>query len=187
MKSPRSFGQGTDSLYAALADKRRRYTLHYLKQRGEPVTVRELSEQVAAWENDKDIAEISSKERKRVYVALYQSHLDTLDKEGLVNYSEADGTVELTPHFAGTDIYLEVVPEGSIHWGTYYLGLVAANAILLTLVYFETYPFTFLPLAAWMVLMLASFFISAVVQHVSGRQMKFGDDGPPPDVEARTP
>lgn len=171
-----------DAVYDALADKRRRYTLHYLKQRSEPVTVRELSEQVAAWENDKEVAALTSQERKRVYIALYQSHLSTLDDEGLVEYDDDAGTVTLSEAFEGVDLYLEVVPSESVSWSLYYLGLAAANAIVLGLAWGEVTPFDLVPELGLGALVLVTFVASAIVQTYSNRRMRFGDAGPPPEL-----
>jgi DNA-binding transcriptional ArsR family regulator len=175
----------SDAIYDALADKRRRYALHYLKQRSEPVTVRELSEQVAAWENGKSTEELASQERKRVYIALYQSHLSTLDDEGLVDYDDDAGTVALSDAFAGFDLYLEVVPRESVPWSLYYLGLAAANAIVLGLAWGEVAPFDIVPKLGWGLLVLVTFGVSAFVQSYSSRRMQFGDDGPPPELNSR--
>lgn len=123
----------SETAYAVLADKRRRYAIHYLKQARGPVTVRELAEQVAAWENDKPGAEITSQERKRVYIALYQSHLPTLDKEGIVEYDADRGTVVLTDAMSAWEVYLEVVPKGNVPWSLYYVGLVVLDSVLLLL------------------------------------------------------
>ena len=68
-RPPAEPGPSGERLYGLLADRRRRYALHYLRQRGEPVTLRELAEQVAAWENAKPIEALDSQERKRVYIA----------------------------------------------------------------------------------------------------------------------
>lgn len=175
----------SDAIYDALADKRRRYTLHYLKQRSEPVTVRELSEQVAAWENDKPTAELSSQERKRVYIALYQSHLSTLDEEGLVDYDADDGTAVLSDAFAGSDLYMEVVPQESVPWSLFYLGLAVANAVVLGLAWGGVTPFDLLPGLGWAVVVLVTFGVSAFVQTYSNRRMRFGDEGPPPELSNR--
>ena len=63
---------GEDSLsngeiFDLLSNHRRRYTIHYCKQIETPVSLSDLAEQVAAWELEKDISELSSSERKRVY------------------------------------------------------------------------------------------------------------------------
>lgn len=173
-----------ESLYSVLSDKRRRYTLHYLKQRGDQVGVRDLAEQVAAWENDKPIEELTSQERKRVYIALYQSHLSTLDEKGLVEYNEDEGTVSVSDSMRSMDLYLEVVPSESIPWSLFYVGLAVANAIILGLAWFEVRPFSTLPDLGWAVVVLLSFGISAVLQIYYARRRKIGDEGPPPELDS---
>jgi hypothetical protein len=171
-----------DALYGALSQKRRRYALHYLKQRDEPVTVQNLAEQVAAWENEKTVEELTSQERKRVYIALYQSHLSTMDDEGLVDYDDDAGSVALSESMREIDLYLEVVPEESVPWSLYYAGLTVANAVVLGLAWFDVRPFTMLPDLGWGAVVLVTFGVSAFVQFYYSRQMKIGDEGPPPEL-----
>jgi hypothetical protein len=171
-----------DDLYEMLADRRRRYTLHYLKQRDEPVAVGDLAEQVAAWENEKTVPALTSQERKRVYIALYQSHLSRLDAEGLVDYDEDASTVELTDSLRGVDLYLEVVPSDSVPWSTYYAGLALANALVLLFAWLELPPFDAVPDLLWGVAVLVSFGLSAFVQLYHFGQTRLGDDGPPPGL-----
>jgi len=172
----------SDVVYSLLADKRRRYTLHYLKQRREEVPVREIAEQVAAWENGKSVDEITSQERKRVYIALYQSHLPTLDKEGVVEYDADRGVVSLSASMTDREIYLEVVPKGNVPWSFYYIGLVVADSVVLALAWLDVYPFDMLPDIAWAAVILTTFAASAFLQTYQSRRMRFGDEGPPPEL-----
>ncbi len=176
-----------DDLYELLSDRRRRYALHYLLQRAdadggeaEPVPVGELAEQVAAWENGKTVEEITSQERKRVYIALYQSHLPRLDDEGLVEYDDDAGTVRVTESLTGVDLYLEVVPSESVPWSTYYAGLTLANGLVLLLAFLEVAPFDQVPGLGWAAVVLVSFGVSAFVQLSLSSQTQLGDEGPPP-------
>jgi hypothetical protein len=177
-------GPSTDTLYSALTDTRRRYVLHYLKQRDDTVTVRDLAEQVAAWENDTTVEALTSQERKRVYVSLYQSHLSTLDEAGVVNYDKDGGTVELAEGVRDVDVFMEVVGGSDIPWRRFYLGLVAINAVLLGLVWFDLAPFTVLSDLQWAAVILAEFAVSALVEGVRSRRMRLGDPGPPPEYDA---
>lgn len=172
-----------DALYGALSQKRRRYALHYLKQRGDRVTVQDLAGQVAAWENRKEVEELTSQERKRVYIALYQSHLSTMDEEGLVDYDDDEGMVALSDSMQEIDLYLEVVPKESVPWSLYYAGLTVANGMILILAWFDVRPFTMLPDLGWGAIVLLTFGISAFAQFYYSRQMKIGDEGPPPELE----
>lgn len=180
-----STSPSSQAIYGLLADRRRRYTIHYLKQRAEAVTLRELAEQVAAWENEKPVEELRSQERKRVYIALYQSHLPSMDREGVVEYDSDQGTVSLAEEYADFDIYLEVVPSDDVPWSVYYLGLAAANVLLLGMVWLEVAPFDTLPDLFWGFIVILTFAISALAQTLRGRRMRFGDDGPPPELVSR--
>jgi len=63
-------------------NKRRRRVLQYLLDVDDEITLDVLAERIAAEENGKDIKQISSQERKRVYVGLYQCHLPKMDDWG---------------------------------------------------------------------------------------------------------
>lgn len=84
-----------DAAYTLLSSRRRRNVVHALTRGGES-TVAELSRQLAGWETGKDPESVSSKERKRTYTALRQTHLPTLAKHGAIDYDSNRGTVSLT-------------------------------------------------------------------------------------------
>jgi hypothetical protein len=86
-----------DELFHLLQNSRRRAVLRYLRGREGPVRMRDVAEQVAAWEHDTTVAGLSSDERQRVYIALYQSHLDALAEAGVIAYDKSRGTVEPLP------------------------------------------------------------------------------------------
>jgi hypothetical protein len=177
-------GPSADTLYSALTDTRRRYVLHYLKQQDDAVSVRDLAEQVAAWENDTTVENLTSQERKRVYVSLYQSHLSTLDDAGVVDYDKEAGTVDLAERIREVDLFMEVVGGSDIPWRRFYLGLVAVNAVLLGLVWLDLRPFTMLSDFQWAIVVLGQFAVSALVEAVRSRRMRLGDPGPPPEYDA---
>jgi hypothetical protein len=58
------------------------------------VTISDLSEHVVARENDCTVMELSSKQRERVYVSLYQTHLLTMDS--IIEYNRDRGTITPT-------------------------------------------------------------------------------------------
>lgn len=97
-----------------LSSHRRRYALHMAKQAEGSLELSDIAEQVAAWENDKDLKEVTSDERHRVYTSLQQTHLPAMDEAGVIEYD--NGTVTLTDGAQNVDIYLDVVPENSIPW-----------------------------------------------------------------------
>jgi len=85
-----------DDLFHLLQSSRRRATLAYLRERDEEVTLGELAEHIAAWENDKRVRNLTSKERQSVYISLYQIHLEKLEKHGVVEFSKSRGLVTRT-------------------------------------------------------------------------------------------
>jgi len=86
---------GTEEAIEAIQTPRRRLVLKMLEQ-DSPQTVDRLSKQIAAAECDKSVDNLKSQERKRVYIALIQVHLDKLDKFGAVTYGEQAKVVRST-------------------------------------------------------------------------------------------
>ncbi|MFC6725706.1 hypothetical protein ACFQE1_15285, partial [Halobium palmae] len=110
--STESVGIEKDDLFHVLQNQRRRRVLNYLRTAEGSVDMRDLAEQVAAWENEKEATAITSEERQRAYIALYQSHLPKLDGMGVVEYDQDRGTVERTALADEFDPYLDVDGEG---------------------------------------------------------------------------
>jgi hypothetical protein len=129
-----------DMVFDVLKNQRRRYALHYLKQAEGTVQLSDLAEQVAAWENDTTVGAISAAERKRVYTALYQSHLPKLDDAGIVDYNQNRGIVELATAAEQLDPYLETNTRDDISWCKRYLGIAGVGFALLTAAWLEVPP-----------------------------------------------
>lgn len=105
-----------DDIFHILQNQRRRQVLQYLANQAEECTLRDLAEQIAAWENDIPIDQISSEERQRVYIALYQVHLPKLDEFGVIEYNQSRGTVQRTDRADQLDQYrLTSSPTPSSH------------------------------------------------------------------------
>lgn len=168
-----------DAIFEVLRNQRRRYVLHYLKQQDEPVQLQELIEQVAAWENDKPVEEVTSEEHQRVYVALMQTHLPRMEAADVINYDEEERLVEPSDLAANLDIYLEIVPEGDIAWGEYYFWITIFAGALLLVVWFDIYPFTILPDVFWAFFVAIILGLAAVVHYWYHRRSRLGTEGPP--------
>lgn len=93
-------------IFDTLRNRRRRDVLRYLWN-VELVTIGELAEHIAARECDKDVGQVKSKERKRVYVGLYQCHLPKLADVTAITYDQARGDIERGPQF---DQFVEYLP-----------------------------------------------------------------------------
>lgn len=173
----------SDDVYGLLSNHRRRYALHYLKHRDSETSIGDLSEQVAAWENGIDSAEVGADQRKRVYTSLQQVHLPKLDEKEVVQYDDRAGTVELSSAAEDLDVYMEVVQGRDIPWSQYYLGLAAVNAGLVAAVFADAYPLTLLPDVAWAAFVVTSFVISALVHTYINSEMRLGERDHPPELD----
>ncbi len=171
-----------DTLYKMLANERRRYAVHYLKQQDDTITLGALAEQVGAWEHETEPDQLTSAERKTVYTALQQRHLPKMDKAGLVTFDKRAGTVEPTDSLSELDIYAEVVPSGGFPWSQYYLGLSTISVALMVAVATGVYPLSALPDIAWGIFVAVSFTVSAIVHVVMTREMKLGTQTAPPEL-----
>jgi hypothetical protein len=167
-----------DELYDLLSNHRRRYVIHFCKQADEPLTLSDLAERVAAREQDKSVAELTSAERKRVYTSLQQTHLDRLANAGMIEYDGDE--IKLTDEAATLEVYLDVVPEGSIPWGIYYLGLSLLSTVVLGGVWVGFVPTEVVPELGWAGIILAVFLASAIAQVLQNRQYRLGEMDDPP-------
>lgn len=167
-----------DEIYHLLSNHRRRHTIHYLKRNENPATLSNLAEQIAAWEQDKPINELDSDERKRVYTSLQQTHLPRLAQAGMIDYD--DRTVSLTDEATQLEVYLDIVPEGSLPWSLYYLGLGIISSVVLLGVWVGVGPTAQVPGLAWAAAIVALFVVSALFHAVHDRRFRLGGSDPPP-------
>ncbi|WP_418904794.1 DUF7344 domain-containing protein [Natronomonas aquatica] len=77
-----------DESITAIQNSRRRLVLLFLDELETPIGVDELAEAITVLETGKKRYELGAQDRKSVYVALIQVHLDTLDDLGAVVYDD---------------------------------------------------------------------------------------------------
>lgn len=137
-----------DEVFALLRNERRRNVLHYLAAHDNPVSLSDLAEQLAAWENDKPVAHLRSDERKRVYVGLYQVHLPKMADADVVEFNQSRGVIEIGRHADICYWYLSRATDsdGTPPWYRYYAGVSVVSAIGLLLAMWLQ-PQTALPVA----------------------------------------
>lgn len=125
----------SDDVFEVLSNHRRRMVLYHLQEAGGRIAVNELAEHVAAMENDLPVEELSSQQRKRVYVSLYQTHLPKMAQLNLIDYDQQEGNVALTSRSANINRYLGQDHDSQQAWGipTIALGtlVVALSVIVL--------------------------------------------------------
>jgi hypothetical protein len=92
----RKNGLTLNERFEILKNERRRSVLKQLSGRDDTIALSSLADQIAAIENETTIEDVTSSERKRVYVALYQFHLPKMDRMGVIDYNKDRGTVSLT-------------------------------------------------------------------------------------------
>jgi DNA-binding transcriptional ArsR family regulator len=120
-----------DEVFGILSSDRRRMVLSYLREHGPSGTMDELAEQIAAWENDVAIDELTSQQRKRVYVSLYQTHLPKLAEAEIVDYDVDEGTVQLTELATEIDAFLTPQRASGYPWRLHYLVLIVGGGALM--------------------------------------------------------
>jgi hypothetical protein len=114
-----------DQVFEILKNRRRRLVLHYLDDNGGDSSLSDLAEHIAAIENDTTVKAISSTQRKRVYVGLYQCHLPKMDDMNIIDFDQNRGTVVLASNAEQVKSYLGEPDERS--WYQIYLGLTLAG------------------------------------------------------------
>lgn len=121
-------------LYGLLRSSRRRFVLWYLRRVEESVSLGELAERTAAWENEKDISALGSDERKRAYVALYQCHLPKLDEADIIDFDQDRKRVAVGSNYDLVEraTLTSAAPETEMtSYAPYYLLLAVSSILLL--------------------------------------------------------
>jgi len=123
-----------NEIFNILSNQRRRQTLRYLSDKDEETaSIGELSEQIAAGENEKPVGELTSQERKRVYVALYQVHLPKMANVGVIEYDDDRGVITSGPAAENFRQYLTTAygeSQDAPDWERHYLLVAAGGALL---------------------------------------------------------
>lgn len=169
-----------DELFHILRNKRRRFALHHLKHGDEAVDVGDLATQIAAWENEREVEEVTSKQRRRVYNALQQTHVPELEEAGIIEVDRRE--IELTEKSEELDIYLEVVSGRDIPWSEYYLALGAVSLAVLVVVWLNIGPFAPIPGAAAGMFVAVAFIVSASANYYYQRDSLVGEPKQPPEI-----
>ena len=119
-----------DVVFELLSSPRRRFVLYYLRSETESVKLTDLADEVAAWEYETPVEELTEQERKRAYVSLYQTHVPKLAEAGLIDHDTDDGMLRLTERMSDIDRYLPSEDTPDIRWELVYISLSAAGIII---------------------------------------------------------
>jgi hypothetical protein len=119
-----------DLIFGILKNRRRRLVLAYIQDKDHEVTLSDVAEHIAAIENDTTVAQLTSSERKRVYVGLYQCHLPKMDDAGAIDYNQSRGLIQRTDQTDQFEMYLEQGSEApDRRWYRYY-GAIATLGVI---------------------------------------------------------
>jgi hypothetical protein len=142
--------------------------------------VTDLAEEVAAWENDTTRDQLSSQERKRVYVSLYQTHIPKLASAAVVDSARDTGLVELTSKTRQMDRYLQTPQQDRIPWQYIYAPIAIVSAALLGLTVLDVWLFAGVdPVVMSIVLTLV--LGGVVVAHLA--YIRLQESAVPPELE----
>ena len=112
-----------DELFQILSNSRRRYIIYYLSEAGTELSLKELATKIAATETDIPESAVSTEERQRVYISLYQTHLPKLEEAGIASYDDEERTVALTDEIRERGFFWMDAGDDSNEWYRYSLAL----------------------------------------------------------------
>lgn len=165
--------QDQDSLtqgevYDLLSNARRRFVISYLRDRDEPVELNELSRDVAAWENETDVENLTDQQIKRVYVSLYQTHVPKLSESGIVEYDQDSGEVALTSNVTTLDTYLPDSGGDGLPWQFVYAAIAVAGLVAYAAVSLFPAAFAWVSLAWLGGVLMVAFGAVAIAHYLYG-------------------
>lgn len=156
-----------DEIFEILSNHRRRMVLYYLRKHGNEAPVKELAAEIAAMENEVSVDELTSEQRKRVYVSLYQTHLPMLAELNVIDYDKEAGDVRLAKHTQNIDKHLSSETDSTYPWTAHYAILVFGGVLLIVLAAVGTPLLEALPILALGLTVLVSLGLSGIVQYWS--------------------
>lgn len=188
-----------DTIFELLSNSRRRFVIHYLRHTDGQVQLTDLAGELAAWENDVAVEELTSQQRKRVYVSLYQTHVEKMNDAGVIDYDSDAGLVRLTDNaselFAFLDLgddalfdeHVEIVerhhevtvddgseqegnPDQPSFWPAYYVGISTVSAVIYLTIAFGVGPFAGVPESLAGLVISSVLVVSGVVHYLSERR-----------------
>lgn len=124
-----------DTVFDLLSNTRRRYLLKRLSEIEGGADLGDLATDVAAMENDVSAEEVTTQQRKRTYVSLYQTHVPKLVEAGVVDYDRDAGTVQLASGVEQIAAYFdsgdgEVFPWHRLYLAVSGIGFLAYGALI---------------------------------------------------------
>ncbi|AHG04325.1 hypothetical protein HALDL1_12505 [Halobacterium sp. DL1] len=85
----------TDDLMDVLSNPRRRFVVACLAEYDTPLTLPDVADELAVWEHDARITEISAEDVAAIHTDLYHVHVPKMADAGVVEYSQERELVAL--------------------------------------------------------------------------------------------
>jgi len=133
MSSPETESLTPDGVFELLSNHRRRMVLYHLRTNDGSAEMQELATRIASMENDVPADELTSQQRKRVYVSLYQTHLPKMAEMNIVDYDKESGIVRLAARADDVDEFLTTEDGPTYPWRFHYLLLAVGGLGALSL------------------------------------------------------
>ena len=157
-------------IFDLLKNRRRRTVIRYLRDHDGYAELNDLAEHIAAKENDITVRQLSSDQRKRVYIGLYQCHLPKMDSLGVIDYDKNRGTIELQASVAQLLKYMDLNEGGDAEraepdraWSIPAVAGVVVAAVTVGTIGLG--PLNTVPAAVWTLLSVAGILAIVALQH----------------------
>jgi hypothetical protein len=138
-----------------------------------PVELGKLAEELAAWENDTTVDNLTKQQRKRVQVSLYQTHIQKLVDAGLIEYDPDTRIITLEGDTSQFNAYLEGdEDEDHSHWGELYIGFATVSGILFVLVALDVSVFSLVSETQVGILIIGAFGVLSIMHALRARRTK---------------
>lgn len=153
-----------DEIFKLLSNPRRRHVLYHLTQNATEVDIGTLATQIAAWENDIEVSEVSGMQRKRVYTSLQQVHLPKMDGSGVIVFDKRAGKITLKASL--TELEFGKDFHNDRPWYRSYATLSAGNAVVVGLTMSNIWTLGSVPVVFAMAL-ISTLYVLLTVVHMA--------------------
>ena len=115
MATKQNYDLSPTDVFGLLANRRRRYALHYLTQREEAVAFDDLAAQLVQWEQD---ATSPSPENhlEQIVISLTHMHLPKLEEAGVLRYDRSEKRLELCESVTTLQPYLDQSADADLSY-----------------------------------------------------------------------
>lgn len=161
-----------DLVFDLLSSPRRRFVLYYLRSESASIALTALADEVASWEYETSVDELTEQERKRAYVSLYQTHVPKLVDAGIVAYDTDSGVVSLTDRAGTIESYLPRTAKPEIPWEFIYPSLTVGCVVLFVAILADIGPLSSLEVTIVGSLILLAFGVISITHFVLERRTK---------------